>query len=130
MMLALAGIAIIAESSADDSYGFPSTIGGAISDWVLTAGVEMEVWSHSVTTPLGLQHGAYLNHFWSAGGKVRRARRLCTDTTRTASTDATTTTTTTNHTPPTTTPTTPTPTPRPSPSPPSTHTTTAVTAPA
>ena len=51
------------------SFGFPRTIGGAISDWVLKAGVEMDVWSHNVTSAAGLQHGAYLNHFWSAGGK-------------------------------------------------------------
>ena len=50
-------------------FGFPSTIGGAISDWVLKAGKELEVWSHNVSTAGGLQHGAYLDHFWSAGGK-------------------------------------------------------------
>ena len=41
----------------------------AISSRVLTAGVEMEVWSHNITSPSGVQYGGYLNHFWSAGGK-------------------------------------------------------------
>jgi hypothetical protein len=56
-------------ASAPTAFGFPRTIGGAISDWVLEAGVEMEVWRHNVSTSAGRQHGAYLHHFWSAGGK-------------------------------------------------------------
>eukprot|EP01052_Picozoa_sp_SAG31_P026674 SAG31_NODE_2435_length_5703_cov_2.125446_2_plen_235_part_00 len=51
------------------SFEFPTTIGGAISDWNLKAGVELEVWSHTITSKRGMQYGAYLNHFWSAGGK-------------------------------------------------------------
>ena len=51
------------------SFGFATTIGGAISDWTLQANVEMEVWSHNITSARGQEHGAYLNHFWSAGGK-------------------------------------------------------------
>ena len=31
--------------------------------------MELEAWAHNVTTPAGLEHGAYLHHFWSAGGK-------------------------------------------------------------
>ena len=31
-------------SSQNNGFSFPSTIGGAISDWVLTAGIEMNVW--------------------------------------------------------------------------------------
>ena len=50
-------------------FGFGRTIGGAISDWPLAAGVELEAWAHNVTTPAGREHGAYLHHFWSAGGK-------------------------------------------------------------
>ena len=56
-------------TAAGPAFGFPTTIGGAISDWELKAGVEMDVWSHNVTSASGLQHGGYLNHFWSAGGK-------------------------------------------------------------
>eukprot|EP01043_Picozoa_sp_COSAG02_P052303 COSAG02_NODE_5613_length_4185_cov_216.684043_1_plen_46_part_10 len=33
-------------AASSGSFGFPITIGGAISDWKLSAGVEMEVWSH------------------------------------------------------------------------------------
>lgn len=51
------------------AFGFGRTIGGAISDWVLGPGVELEAWNHSVSTAAGREHGAYLNHFWSAGGK-------------------------------------------------------------
>ena len=47
----------------------PRTIGGAASDWLLNSTSEMEVWNHTVVSPAGLLHGAYLNHFWSAGGK-------------------------------------------------------------
>ena len=50
-------------------FGFGRTIGGAISDWPLGAGVELQAWAHNVTTPAGREHGAYLHHFWSAGGK-------------------------------------------------------------
>eukprot|EP01052_Picozoa_sp_SAG31_P012944 SAG31_NODE_767_length_12232_cov_6.917827_6_plen_187_part_00 len=50
-------------------WTFGQTIGGAISDWELGAGSEMVAWSHNVSTPAGKVHGAYLHHFWSAGGK-------------------------------------------------------------
>ena len=68
MLLLLLILGTLPVSTANE-FTFPTTIGGAISDWVLTAGVEMEVWSHNITSMSGLQYGAYLNHFWSAGGK-------------------------------------------------------------
>jgi hypothetical protein len=37
------------------SFGFGRTIGGAISDWPLTANVEMEAWSHNITSAAGLE---------------------------------------------------------------------------
>ena len=54
--------------SASSSFSFPKTIGGAISDWELGYGVELEVFNHTVA-PENQAYGAYLNHFWSAGGK-------------------------------------------------------------
>eukprot|EP01050_Picozoa_sp_SAG11_P030312 SAG11_NODE_8914_length_963_cov_1.089120_1_plen_256_part_10 len=51
----------------DAVFSFPTTIGGAISDWTLATGAEMEVWSHTVSTAAGQQYGGYLDHFWSAG---------------------------------------------------------------
>lgn len=37
------------------SFGFGRTIGGAISDWPLTPGVELEAWSHNITSAAGRQ---------------------------------------------------------------------------
>lgn len=84
---------VVARGQQSSTFGFGRTIGGAISDWPLTPNVEMEAWSHNITSAAGLEcatlqmwlawqrhevdsflvllcrHGAYLNHFWSAGGK-------------------------------------------------------------
>ena len=30
---------------------------------------ELALFNHTIQTPAGIAHGAYLNHFWSAGGK-------------------------------------------------------------
>ena len=59
---------VVCLASYDDTFSFPKTIGGAISDWQLDYGIEMEVFNHTVA-PENQAYGAYLNHFWSAGGK-------------------------------------------------------------
>ena len=69
LLLLLSSLLAGNQATHADGFGFPTTIGGAISDWVLSAGVELEVWSHNITTEAGRQYGGYLNHFWSAGGK-------------------------------------------------------------
>ena len=43
------------------SFGFPTTIGGAISDWTLEYGVEMEVWNHTITTAAGHRYATDLS---------------------------------------------------------------------
>eukprot|EP00662_Eupelagonemidae_sp_cell21_P021805 gene21805-64780_t len=45
-------------SPARATFDFPTTIGGAISDWELTyAHGELEVWNHTVSTDSGRAHG-------------------------------------------------------------------------
>jgi hypothetical protein len=71
-MLTMAALLLLSLASAGTSSPFssPVTIGGAISDWLSPPyGYELEVWNHTVTTPNGIKYGAFLNHFWSAGGK-------------------------------------------------------------
>ena len=59
---------VACSASSSDTFSFPKTIGGAVSDWKLDYGVELEVFNHTVA-PENQAYGAYLNHFWSAGGK-------------------------------------------------------------
>jgi hypothetical protein len=68
-MLVVALVLMSSAGRARADFEAPTTIGGAISDWSLSYGKELEVWNHTIHSSGGLAHGAYLNHFWSAGGK-------------------------------------------------------------
>lgn len=56
------------QKPADTTFLAPRTIGGGISHWNISYGAEVEVWNHTVA-PEHASNGAYLNHFWSAGGR-------------------------------------------------------------
>lgn len=49
------GSSVVLGLQQTSSFGFGRTIGGAISDWPLTPGVELEAWSHNITSAAGRQ---------------------------------------------------------------------------
>ena len=53
MLIAVVAVTMLRTSAGSSDFGFPTTIGGAISDWTLQMGVEMEVWSHNISSARG-----------------------------------------------------------------------------